>query len=206
MKQPIRYQFGLTGQPLRDGFELSESKGKRLARLLKMKEADLIVKVCRHYICNFIPDPVENENKYWIISCFPSTDDSPVRVSIWFPEVFNIHFGGRYYSRGKELQCMVFVHRDYIDKKVEKDIQKRTKGFQFVPGYRFVTGIEQQLAAFMPLKSYFSFADNETVFESIRAHNYELTRKGKTPFKKGHNYAFVRYLLGQGNSDVARFP
>lgn len=193
----IPYQFGLTGQHLRNDFEVSESKGKRLAKLLKMEEADLIIGVCKHYLCNFIPDLVENENRYWIISCFPSTDNSPVRVSIWFPEVFNIHFGGHYFSHGDELQCMVFVHRDYIDSKIKKTVEKSVKGLRFVPGYRFVTGIEDQLAVFMPLSSYFSFVENGTIFESVRTHNYELTMKGKTPFKKGHNYAFVRYLLGR---------
>lgn len=194
MKNHIPYQFGLTTTPLRP-FDLKENNAKRLKKLLSLPEASLIAEVCRHYICNFIPSPVENENEYWIISCYPSTDRSPVRVSIWFPEVFNITPAARYFGYGEHLQCMVFVHRDYIDEKTSRGIKRKTKGLFFQPGYRFVTGIDEQLAAFMPLKSYFSFVEDERIFESIRAHNYELTLKGRTPFKKGHNYAFVRYLL-----------
>ncbi|TAM93260.1 MAG: hypothetical protein EPN39_20455 [Chitinophagaceae bacterium] len=194
MKQPIPYQFGISNQPLKP-FDVNEQKARRLEKLLKMKGADLIVKICKHYICNFIPNPVENENEYWIISCFPSTDHSPVRVSIWFPEVFNIHLPHHYYNYTQNLRCMVFVHRDYLDSNSIRELEHKIKGLQFHPEYRFQTGISEQLAAFLPITSYFSFIEDERIFESIRAHNYELTLKGRTPFKKGHNYALVRYLL-----------
>lgn len=194
MKQPIPYQFGISNQPLKL-FDVNEQKARRLEKLLKLKEADLIVKICRHYICHFIPDPIENENEYWIMSCFPSTDHSPVRVSIWFPEVFNIHQGNHYFAQTENLQCLVFLHIDYLDNQTIREIKYKTKGLHFHSEYRFQTGINEQLAAFLPIKSYFSFIDDERIFESIRAHNYELMLKGRTPFKKGHNFSFVRYLL-----------
>lgn len=90
---------------------------------------------------------------------------------------------------------MVFVHSDYLDEQAKAAIIRQTDGLTFQPGYRFATGIDGQLAAFMPLESYFYFVKDERVFEGIRAHNYELTLKGRTPFKKGHNYGFVRLLL-----------
>lgn len=194
MKHPIPFQFGFTSKALRP-FDIDEKKARRLEKLLKLKEAGSISKICKHYISNFIPVPAENENIYWIISCYPSTDHSPVRVSIWFPEVFNITPANRYFGYGENLQCMVFVHRDYLDDKTTRRIRQKIPGLFFQPGYRFITGLDEQLAAFMPLKSYFSFVADENIFESIRAHNYELTLKGRTPFKKGHNYSFVRYLL-----------
>lgn len=196
LKQFIPYQFGISNQPMKP-FDVREKNAKRLERLLRLEKAPLITKICKHYISNFIPSPVQNENEYWIISCYPSTDLSPVRVSIWFPEVFNITTAGHYFGRGEQLQCMVFVHRDYFDDKTTREIKGKTPGLFFQPGYRFITGIDEQLAAFMPLESYFTFVSNEQVFESVRAHNYELTLKGRSPFKKGHNYSFVRYLLGQ---------
>lgn len=194
MKQPIPYQFGISNQSLKP-FDVNEQKAMRLEKLLKLKEANLIVKICKHYTCNFIPDPVENENEYWIISCFPSTDHSPVRISIWFPEVFNIHLPGHYYNRSEKMYCMIFTHSDYLDSRTIREFEHKIKGLRFHPEYKFMTGIDGQLAAFMLITSYFPFVADEGIFESIRAHNYELTLKGRTPFKKGHNYAFVRYLL-----------
>ncbi len=194
MKQPVPYLFGLSHQPL-SPFDFDEKKEKKLEKLLQLKETGLIKKVCRHYITHFIPDPIENENKYWIISCFPSTDNSPVRVSIWFPEVFNIHTPVQYYNCSDQLRCMVFVHSGFLDKKSKTELLRKIKGLEFHPEYRFITGIKDQLAAFMPLDSYFAFVKDETIYEAIRAHNYELTLKGKTPFKKGHNFSFVRHLL-----------
>ncbi|MCO5287210.1 MAG: hypothetical protein M9898_12430 [Chitinophagaceae bacterium] len=194
MKNNIPYRFGLTSEPLKL-FDPKEKNNRRLEKLLKLKEASLITKICRHYITNFIPDPIANENEYWIISCYPSTDNSPVRISIWFPEVFNITIARHYFGAGNGLQCMVFVHREFWDSKAIHDAEKRVEGLFFHPGYRFVTGIREQLAAFMPLNSYSKFVEDEQTYESIRAHNYELTLKGRTPFKKGHNYEFVRYLL-----------
>ncbi|MCC7401423.1 MAG: hypothetical protein IT214_08055 [Chitinophagaceae bacterium] len=194
MKSPVSYQFGVNNRSF-NPFDLNEKNAKRLERLLKMKDAELITMICKHYISNFIPDPVKNENEYWIISCFPSTDHSPVRVSIWFPEVFNITPARSYFGHTDDLQCMVFVHKDYFNAAALHKAERKVKGLHFRPGYRFVTGIDKQLAAFMPLRSYFSFAEKENIFESIRTHNYELTLKGRTPFKKGHNYEFVRYLF-----------
>lgn len=158
-----------------------------------MEESGLIFDICRHYISHFIPDAVRNENEYWIISCFPSTDGSPVRVSIWFPEVFNI---SRHYVRfSNDFYCMVFLHSDYMDAVIKAELEEKIEGLIF-SAYRFRTGIKEQLATFMPLNSYFEFLKDERVYESIRAHNYELTLKGRTPFKKGHNYEFVRTLFG----------
>lgn len=191
----IPYEFGLSGAPPKF-FDVKEKNGKRLEKLLKLDQAPLITKICKHYISNFIPLPIEHENEYWIISCYPSTDNSPARVSIWFPEVFNIAPARQYYGYTDMLQCMVFVHSDFIDQKARKELEKKVKGLHFRPGYRFITGIDEQLAAFMPLDSYFDFVEDERVYEGARAHNYELTLKGRTPFKKGHNYEFVRYLLG----------
>lgn len=196
MKHFIPYQFGISTTSLKP-FDVKEKNAKRLEKLLQLKEAPLISKICKHYISHFIPNPVENENEYWIISCYPSTDRSPVRISIWFPEVFNIAPKNHYFGYGDELQCMVFVHRDYLDEKAKREILKKTPGLFFQPGYRFVTGIDEQLAAFMPLHSYSGFVEDERIYESVRAHNYELSLKGRTPFKKGHNYAFVRYLLNE---------
>lgn len=194
MKHHIPYQFGMSNQPFKP-FDADEKKRKRLEKLLKLNEAPLITKICKHYLSNFIPDMIENENEYWIISCFPSTDHSPVRVSIWFPEVFNISPANHYFGNTDKLQCMVFTHTDYLDGTTKREMMRKTRGLFFQPGYRFTTGINEQLAAFMPLTSYFSFVEDERIFESIRAHNYELTLKGRTPFKKGHNYEFVRYLI-----------
>lgn len=194
MKEPIPYEFGITKSLLKP-FDSDEKKLKKLNRLLDLKEIDLIKKICKHYINHFIPLPAENENKYWIISCYPSTDNSPVRISIWFPEVFNIHVPGHYYNRSSQLNCMVFVHDEFLDRQMKATLLRKINGLEFHPEYRFVTGIREQLAAFMPLESYFSFVADENIYEAIRAHNYELTLKGKTPFKKGHNYNFVRYLL-----------
>lgn len=194
MKPNIPYQFGINDRLFKP-FDVNEKNAKRLERLLKMKDAELITMICKHYISNFIPDPVQNENEYWIISCFPSTDRSPVRVSIWFPEVFNIAFAKSYFGHTDDLQCMVFVHRDYFTDASLRKAERKVKGLFFHPGYRFVTGIDEQLAAFMPLGSYFPFVENENSYESIRAHNYELSLKGRTPFKKGHNYEFVRHLF-----------
>ncbi len=194
MKQFIPYQFGFSSKPWKP-FDEDEKKIKKLEKLLKLGTIDKIAAICKHYISNFIPSPIENENKYWIISCYPSTDNSPVRVSIWFPEVFNIHTPGHYYNHSDQLRCMVFVHSGFLIKKSKTEISGRIQGIEFRPGYRFVTGIEEQLAVFMPIDSYFSFVNNENIYEAIRAHNYELTLKGKTPFKKGHNFSFVRYLV-----------
>lgn len=194
MKKQIPYEFGFPNQPLKL-FDPKEKNRKRLEKLLKLEQSDLIIKICRHYINHFIPDPINNEDEYWIMSCFPSTDNSPVRVSIWFPEVFNISSAQQYFGYGNALQCMVFVHTDYLDKGIMRDLESKLKGLHFRPGYRFVTGIDKQLAAFMPLGDYFAFVEDECIYEAIRAHNYELTLKGRTPFKKGHNFEFVRYLL-----------
>jgi hypothetical protein len=194
MKHYIPYQFGISGQPLKP-FDGDEKKAKKLEKLLNLKTADLMVRICKHYVSNFIPLPVENENEYWIISCFPSTDNSPVRVSIWFPEVFNIHVASHYFGHTEKLWCMVFTHSEYLDKQSKAAIMRKTNGLEFHPEYRFRTGIDGQIAAFMPLESYFTFVKDERIFEGIRAHNYELTLKGRTPFKKGHNYGFVRFLL-----------
>lgn len=190
----VSYKFGVTGK-WRSDFDFRESHVKRIRKLTELKECDLICKVCRHYIINFIPDPISNEDVYWIMSCYPSTDRSPVRISIWFPEVFNIHEGGHYYHSGNELGCMVFVHEDYYDNPFKQHLRDEVRGLRFAPGYRFQTGILQQLAVFIPLTSYFDFVTDEIVHESIRVHNYELTVKGKSPFR-GHNYEFVRYLFG----------
>lgn len=194
MKYPIPYQFGISIQHLKP-FDVNEQKARRLEKLLKLKEADLIVKICKHYLCNFIPAPVEHEDIYWIMSCFPSTDHSPVRISIWFPEVFNIHQANHYYNHTQNLHCLVFTHADYFDSQTKRVLERKIKGLRFHPEYRFITGIDKQLAAFLPITSYFPFVEDERIFESIRSHNYELTLKGRTPFKKGHNYSFVRYLL-----------
>lgn len=196
MKHFVPYQFGVSSTPLKP-FDMKENNAKRLEKLLQLKEAPLITQICKHYISHFIPNPIENENEYWIISCYPSTDRSPVRVSIWFPEVFNIAPKNHYFGYGEDLQCMVFVHSDYLDGKTKKEVLKRNPGLFFQPGYRFITGIDEQLAAFMPLHSYSGFVNDERIYESIRAHNYALSLKGRTPFKKGHNYAFVRYLLNE---------
>lgn len=194
MKPIIPYQFGITNLPLKL-FDFKEQNARRLERLLKLKDADLIIRICQHYISSFIPTPVENEDEYWIISCFPSTDQCPVRISIWFPEVFNISDAENYGHFARGLQCMIFVHSDFLDTHVIKDAQKKIKGIKFLPGFRYRTGIDQQLAVFLPIKSYFKFVEDERIFEGIRTHNYELTLKGRSPFKKGHNYELVRYLL-----------
>ena len=195
MKYQLPYDFGVKGL-WSEYYEPKGSHIKRIQKLLKLPEKDLILAVCKHYIQHFIPSPIQNEEKYWIISCFPSTDCSPVRVSIWFPEVFNIHLAGDYYSHGEGLHCMIFVHTDYWDDTLKKQISGLFPKLYFAPSYRFVTGIDQQLAIFMPLDSYFDFVSHEVVYESIRVHNYELSLKGKTPFKKGHNPEFVRYIFG----------
>lgn len=194
MKRQIPYEFGVTGTPFKP-YDVNAKKAKRLEKLLQMDDADLIVKVCKHYINHFIPCPIENENEYWIISCFPATDNTPVRVSIWFPEVFNIHQPRHYYNYGDELNCMVFLHSDFLDESIMENVKQNVRGLTFRPGYRFVTGIPKQMAAFMPLSSYFDFVRDDTIYEGIRTHNYELTLKGRSPFKKGHNYGFVRYLF-----------
>lgn len=194
MKEPIPYEFGVTGH-WREDFDIKASHIKRLKKLYALEESDLITKVCKHYISHFIPNPVTEERRYWIITCFPSTDKSPIRISIWFPEVFNIHQSGHYYNYSGELSCMIFVHTDYFDTPFKQHLKEEIPGLHFSTGYRFRTGIEKQLAVFMPLSSYFDFIKNDVVYESIRVHNYELTLKGKSPFR-GHNYALVRTLFG----------
>lgn len=193
-KRQIPYEFGFSSQPLKH-FDVKEKNEKRLQKLMKLPEAHLIARICRHYLQSFIPAPIENENEYWIISCFPSTDNAPVRISIWFPEVFNIAPARSYFGYHSGLQCMVFLHADFIDDALTLAVESKVNGIHFNSGYRFTTGISQQLAAFMPLQSYFDFIADPTIYESIRAHNFELMQKGRSPFKKGHNYEFVRYLL-----------
>ncbi len=195
MKSPLPYEFGTSG-PWSTAYDSKPGHLSRLNRLTGLDEATIIKKICRHYIANFIPSPVENEDIYWIISCFPSTDRSPIRISIWFPEVFNITPAHKYFGRGEKLQCMVFVHDAFLDDHAKKILTQSVKGLFFVPAYRFRTGIPEQLAAFMPLDSYFDFVADEAIYEGIRTHNYELSLKGRTPFKKGHNYELVRYLFG----------
>jgi len=63
MKQFIPYQFGISGQPLKP-FVPDEKKAKKLEKLLKLEQADLIVSIGRHYVANFIPLAVEHENEY----------------------------------------------------------------------------------------------------------------------------------------------
>lgn len=193
MKEPIPYEFGITGR-WREDFDVKASHVKRLKKLYTLEDSDLIIRVCKHYISHFIPNPVAEERRYWIITCFPSTDKSPIRISIWFPEVFNIHQSGHYYNYNKGLYCMVFVHDDYFDTSFKQYLKTKISGLHFSIGYRFKTGIKHQLAVFMPLSSYFDFINNDVVYQSIRAHNYELTLKGKSPFR-GHNYALVRTLF-----------
>ncbi|HEY5393175.1 MAG TPA: hypothetical protein VIJ57_13715 [Hanamia sp.] len=90
---------------------------------------------------------------------------------------------------------MVFTHSEYLDKQSKAEIMRQTPGLEFHSEYRFPTGIDGQIAAFVPLDSYFIFVKDERIFEGISAHNYELTLKGRSAFKKGHNYDFVRFLL-----------
>ncbi|KXK40795.1 MAG: hypothetical protein J5I52_01595 [Saprospiraceae bacterium] len=194
MKSFIPYEFGVT-EVWATALDIKPNNIKRLHRLLKNQDADLITKVSKHYIEHFIPLPVQHENLYWIISCFPSTDNALIRISIWFPEVFNITQASLYYGYGQDLQCMVFMHADYFTATLKEEMDRQSPGVFYVPEYRFSTGIKEQLAVFMPLSSYLSFVSNDTVYEAICAHNYELTQKGKTPFKKGHNYELVRYLF-----------
>lgn len=195
VKNLLPYEFGITGH-WHSAFDLNASRLKRLRKLTQQEESEEVLKVCQHYISHFIPTPVENEAKYWIISCFPSTDKSWVRVSIWFPEVFNISASRNYFGNDDRLQVMIFVHREFLDADLKEEMQRKIRGLRWVPYYRFQTGIDAQLGVFLPLSSYFDFVKDERIYESIRAHNYELSSKGKTPFKRGHSFEFVRYLFG----------
>ncbi len=196
MKQRIPYEFGIK-RVWHSAYDTNPTHIKRLKKLSALKDAPLIREVCKHYISNFIPHPVQNEGIYWIMSCFPSTDNSPVRISIWFPEVFNIHASGSFYGYTEDIRCMIFLHKDFLNEEIKSELVQQNEGLTFQPFYRFRTGIAQQLCVFIPLKSYFAFVENETVYESIRTHNYELSQKGRTPFKRGHNYEFVRSIFGE---------
>lgn len=198
MKNLIPYEFGVTGH-WHSAFDPKASRQKRVRKLLRQDSAALVTDICQHYIAHFIPNPVENEALYWIISCYPSTDKSLVRVSIWFPEVFNISAAKNYFGYGDRLQCMVFLHRDFVDLELKEQLKEKIPGLRFIGAYKFRTGIDRQLAVFLPLESYFEFVSDERIYEAARVHNYELSLKGKTPFKRGHNYEFVRYLYGDSS-------
>jgi hypothetical protein len=85
----IDYQFGISTHPLKE-YDLKEAHAKKLTRLLNLEESALILMIGQHYLRNFIPAPIENEDEYWMCSCFPGNYNTPLRFNIYWHEVLNI--------------------------------------------------------------------------------------------------------------------
>jgi len=191
MLQP--YKFGLSNHPLKL-FETNEKHTEKLEELKTLKDYSLIIRICKHYIQNFIPTPIENEDEYWMSSCFPGKYNTPVRINIYWHEVLNISPADDYSYDDEKWVVVIFTNRKYLTSDIIIELQNKIPELQFDEDYRYEKGLDSQLAAILPIEAYFDFVVNENVFESIREYNYELSNKGKR-VHKGHNYEFARVLL-----------
>lgn len=190
----IPFQFGLSNNYLKE-FEFNQTQADRVNKLMNLKDSKLIIDICRHYIQNFIPSPLENEDEYWVCSCFPGNKSNiPVRINIYWHEVFRVYVPDDSVKQNPNLYVMMFTHKDYLPAKIVNQIESKISGVVFDYEFGYPTGLDAQLAVFLPIESYFKFIENENVYQSIRQYNYELSCKGRRAHK-GHNYEFIRHLL-----------
>ena len=190
----IPYQFGLSNNYLKE-FEFNQTQADRVKKLLNLKDSPLIIDICRHYIQNFIPSPLENEDEYWMCSCFPGNKSSiPVRINIYWHEVFRVYVPDNSVKLNPDLYLMMFTHKDYLPAKIINQIESKISEVESNDKIRYPKGLNAQFPVFLPIKSYFKFIKNEDIYKSIRQYNYELSCIGRKAHK-GHNYEFIRYLL-----------
>ena len=164
------YIFGINNNALKEP-EFNQVNEKRLKKLNELSESPLIIDLSRHYLQNFIPTPVENENEYWMCSCFPSTNYTAVRFNIYWHEVLNIQPS---YTLVAGWRVLLFTNREYLTKDIQKQLLDKVSGLEFNEEFTYERGLNTQLAAELPISSYFDFVDDENVFESIRQYNYQL--------------------------------
>ena len=190
----IPYQFGLSQNKLKE-YEFDQNQSDRVKKLIALKDFPLRKEICKHYIGNFIPSPIENEEEYWMCSCFPGNKRNiPVRINIWWHEVFNISTSDIENKVISKWYMDIFTDKRNLNEKLIKHLEKNIPELKFNKNYRYDTGLDSQLAAILPIKSYFKFVENENVFQSISQYNYELSCKGRKAHK-GHTYEFVRLVL-----------
>ena len=189
----IRYKFGLSDNPLRT-FGRNAKHAEKLEELLHLRDSALIIDICKHYIKNFIPTPIENEDEYWMCSCFPGSHSTPVQISIYWHGVFTISRPEGYLHDDEKWVVDVFTNRQFYTPKIINDLQNAIPGLWFDKNRRHEKGLDTQLAAVLPIHSYFDFVSFAPVFESIRRYNFELSTRGKK-VHRGHNYELARLLL-----------
>lgn len=189
----LLYQFGPGSGQLKQ-YDLNEDHLEKVTKLSKIAGAPQIMAVARHYLLNFIPTPFEHENIYWMATCFPSTDKSAIRFTIYWHEVLNIHMSNETVGKSNSWNVMVFIDNNFIDNSIKSDLEKRIPALRFDKDFRYNKGLKSQLAVRVPLTSYFDLVADEHIYESIRQYNFQLSCKGKT-VHKSHNYDLVRTML-----------
>jgi len=194
----IPFQFGISGNKWEE-YIPDQTHSDRVKKLLALKESKLIIDICNHYIKNFIPSPIENESIYWMCSCFPGNKSNiPVRINIWWHEVFNISKTDNN-NLNPVWYLTIFTDSRKLNCKLIDDLENNISELEFDNTFRYNKGLDTQLAAILPLKSYFKFIENEDVYQSIQLYNYDLSCKGKKAHK-GHNFEFVRHLMNENLS------
>ncbi len=188
----VTLKFGLSNN-LPKPFEENKKNAIRVKKLLALPDAALITRVGKHYVQNFIPTPIENEDEYWMCSAFPGDDyDIPVRVNIYWHEVMNISQDFDYVE--DKWNIVIFTHRDFLLPPTIEELKKKIKGLTFDKEYTYERGLDSPLAAIVPLESYFGFVSDKKVAKSIEQYNYQLSKKGRK-VHKGHNFELARLLF-----------
>ena len=89
---------------------------------------------------------------------------------------------------------LVYTHKDYLTLKIQQQLLNKVRGLEFDADFVYKRGLDSQLAAKLPISSYFDLVGDEGVYESIRQYNYQLSCKGRK-VHKGHNYELARMLF-----------
>ena len=192
-RMELLYQFGLSSSRLKD-YDFNENHSDRLKELLDLEGAQSIITIAQHYIQNFIPSPIENEDEYWMCSCYPGDHNIPIRFNINWHEVLSIRESDDSNESNPKWELSIFTHKDYLSSEIIEGLKENIPGLEFDVNYRYKKGLPSQLAAIIPIESYFNFISDENVYESIRQYNYQLSCKGRR-VHNGHNYELVRLLI-----------
>lgn len=187
-KQPvlIPYEFGITND-IRKLFDDNEIYHDRVEELKDLVNAEELIDIFGHYVRHCIPSPVALEDDYWMCSCFPGNYNIPIRINIYWHEVFRIQEAETSAEDAVKWEIMVYTDKQILDSAEFRKLKQSVPDVWIDEHLYYPKGLDSQQAIMISASDYFACMEQDSVLESIKQYNYQLMQKGRR-VHNGHNH------------------
>ncbi len=186
----IPYEFGITSSRGKS-FDENETYFKRVEKLKELPYTEELIDIFRHYVRNCIPSPVALENEYWMCSCFPGNYNTPIRINIYWHEVFRIQEAQTSTEDAIQWDIMVYTDKSILNALEFRKLKKSLPDVMIDKELYYPKGLDTQQAIIISAGDYFTCMEQESVLESVKQYNYQLMQKGRR-VHNGHNHYLSR--------------